>query len=143
LIRTRVTGIVFAACMVAWVGTAQAITCEECKEIEKNRASVESEISHKETSLKAAFEKKKFHEVTEIQKQIVDLRKSLIELQKKDVGCKDACRPDLVKETECNRLKSQIVKLEEDSPADVEKVDALYRDLATCNKDLARLRKPR
>ncbi len=139
----RVAGIVFTACVVAWVGTAQAITCDECREIEKNRASLEREISQKETSLKSAFDKKKFHEVTEIQKQILDLRKSFIELQKKDVGCKDACRPDLVKETECNRLMSQIVKLEEDSAADVDKVDALYRDLASCNKDLAQLKKPR
>ncbi len=129
--------------MCVWVGIAQAITCDECREIEKNRASLEREISHRETSLKAAFDKKKFHEVTQIQKQIVDLRKSLIELQKKDVGCKDACQPDLVKETECNRIRSEIVKLEQDPAADVEKVDTLYRDLANCNKDLAQLKKSR
>lgn len=143
MIRTRVPGIVFAACMVAWAGLTWAITCDECKEIEKNRSSVEREISVKESSLKAAFDKKQFHEVTEMQKQILDLRKNLIELQKKDVGCKDACRPDTVKEAECNGIRAQILKLEEEAPSDVNKVDALYRDLATCSKDLARLKTSR
>jgi hypothetical protein len=141
--RKPVAGIILTACMVALSGSAQAITCDECRDIDRNRVSLERDIAQKESALQTAFDKKKFHEVTEIRKQVLDLRKNLIELQKKDVGCKDACRPDVVKETECIRIRSQIIKLEEDPQAEVEKVDALYRELANCNKDLAQLKKTR
>jgi predicted RNase H-like nuclease (RuvC/YqgF family) len=143
LINKELAGIMLFAFIVAWAGVVQAITCEECKEMERNRASLESQITQKDNALKAAFDKKQFQEVTEIRRQVLELRRSLIELQKKDVGCKDACRPDAMKDSECSRLRSEIIKLEDDPASPVDKVDALYRNLANCNKDLADIKKPR
>jgi hypothetical protein len=142
LIHKGVAAIVLTA-MVAWAGMAQAITCDECREMDKNKASLERDITQKESALQTAFDKKKFNEVNEIRRHILDLRKNLFELEKKEAGCKDACRADVVKEAECTRIRDQIIKVEADSPAETEKADALYRELAICNKDLAKLKKTR
>lgn len=141
MIRKQLIGISIAIILTVWSGVAQAITCEECRDIKKNRSFVESEIGHKEDALRQAYDKKRFQEVSDLRRQITDLKITLIDLQKKDVGCKDACRPDAMKEDECNLIRSEIVKLEGDSAAPIDKIDALYRNLASCNRELAKIKK--
>ena len=132
--------IMIAVCIVVCAGLAQAITCDECKEIDRKLSSLETQLARKETALKEASDKKRYSEVTEIHRQVVNLRREVVDLKKQNLGCKDACRPDVVKATECTRLRSQIMKMEEDAASPVDKIDELYRDLASCNKELTGLK---
>lgn len=141
MIRKQLVGVSIALVLIVWSGLAQAITCEECKEIKRSRSLVESDIGRKEDALRQAYDKKKFQEVSDLRRQITDLKITLIDLQKKDVGCKDACRPDAMKEDECNMIRSEIVKLEGDSASPIDKIDTLYRNLASCNRELAKIKK--
>jgi len=127
-------------------GAARSVTCEECQEFDKNRAVSQQQLSQKEKDLEAFFKKKEFQKVTEVRNQITELRKKIMELQDKSKDCREACRPDVIKEAECRKLRSEINALEStpsDVEADAEKVDGLYRDLRGCNEELQELRKGR
>lgn len=109
--------------------------------MEQKRKSVESELFDKDRELKAAFDKKEFQKVATIRDDMTRKRKELIELQKKDQECKDACKPDAMKQDECDKIRIEIAKLEETATdADTEKIDTLYKDLVRCNKQLRELK---
>lgn len=139
-----------AICVIVWAlvfcsaGVARSITCDECQEIEKNKAVTQQDLTQKEKDLETAFKKKEFQKVTEIRNQITDLRKKLIDFMDKGKDCKAACKPEVIKEAECKKLRGEINTMESASSnteADAEKVDALYRDLRKCNKELQELKK--
>ena len=125
-------------------GKLCAITCEECKDMEKKRANVQQELSIKEKELNAAFEKKEFLKVREIRTSMTDLRKQLLDAKAHEEKCQYACRADVVQQAKCAKLREEIVKMEEapESEQDIAKVDALYRDLLRCDTELKQLKKP-
>jgi hypothetical protein len=128
-----------------------AVTCEECREIEKNKTEAQREITEKDKDLTTAFEKKEFVKVRDIRSKVTELRKKVLDLRAKDEECKQACRPDVIKAAECSKIREEILKLEgeskpeeepkEKSEEQIAKIDALYRDLQRCNKELKGLKK--
>lgn len=127
-------------------GTALSVTCEECQELDKNKAVAQQDLTQKENALETFFKKKDFQKVTDTRNQITELRKKLMDLKDKSKDCKDACKPDVLKDAECRKLRGEINTLESapsGAEADAEKVDTLYRDLRQCNKDLEELKKRR
>ena len=135
------------AILLLWAAVpARCVTCEECQELDKNKAVNQQELTQKEKDLETSFKKKEFQKVAEIRNLITDLRKKLMDLKDKSKDCKDACKPDVIKEAECKKLRGEINTLESTpsgTETDAEKVDALYRDLRQCNKDLLELRRER
>ncbi|MGO9116202.1 MAG: hypothetical protein ACLQPD_01175 [Desulfomonilaceae bacterium] len=128
-----------------------AMTCEECREIEKTKAETQQEITAKDKDLTTAFEKKEFLKVRDIRNKVTELRKKLLDLRAKDEECRQACRPDVIKAAECSKIREEIIKLEDESKPEEEpkekseeqiaKIDALYRDLQRCNKELKEFKK--
>jgi hypothetical protein len=143
LIRQSLATAIAVVCIAAWAGPIHAITCEECQANEAKKASIQREIAQKEQELRTALDQKNLRGMESIRKQSTDLMRNLLELQKKETGCKDACRPEMVKEARCSRIRSDILRIEESSDADKEvaTLDKLYRDLAQCNKDLSQMKK--
>jgi hypothetical protein len=167
LARVNTLFIIIGALTILAVGQVRAVTCEECKEIDKNKQQIQEEVNSKEKDLSAAFEKKEFKKVREIRTKITELRKKMLELRSKDEECREACRPDVVKTAECSKIRDEIIKLEdalesankpaekseekpeekaqakqEQKPDDqIAKIDGLYRDLQRCNKELRQLKK--
>jgi predicted RNase H-like nuclease (RuvC/YqgF family) len=140
-----ITAIVVAL-LLCVTGAARCITCDECQELEKNKGVNQQELTQKEKDLETSFKRKEFQKVTEIRNQITDLRKKLMEIEDKSKGCKDACKPDVIKEAQCRKLRNEINTLESTpsgTEKDTEKLDGLYRDLRKCNKDLQELRSGR
>ncbi len=131
------------ACLVWGAASARSATCEECQELDKIKAVAQQQLTEKEKALEAEFKKKAFQKVTEIRSDINNLRKKLMELEDKSKGCQDACKPDVIKNLECQKLRSEINALEtapSGHEADAKKVDELYRDLRRCNKELRELK---
>jgi hypothetical protein len=128
-----------------------AMTCEECREIEKTKAETQRDITDKDKDLTTAFEKKEFLKVRDIRSKVTELRKKLLDLRAKDEECRQACRPEVIKAAECSKIREEILKLEDESKPEEEpkekseeqiaKIDALYRDLSRCNKELKQLKK--
>lgn len=110
--RTNTILIIFGVLMIFAVGQVRAVTCEECREIDKNKQQIQEDVNSKEKDLNAAFEKKEFKKVREIRLKIIELRKKMLELRTKDEECRDACRPDVVKTAECSKIREEIIKLE-------------------------------
>ena len=115
LIRINTILIIVGALIIFIVGQVRAVTCEECREIEKNRQQIQEDVNSKEKDLNTAFEKKEFKKVREIRLSITELRKKIIELRSKDEECRNACRPDVVKAAECSKIREEIIKLEDAS----------------------------
>ena len=146
LIRWSAICAIVVALLLWGVGAARSVTCEECQELDKNKAVTQQDLTQKEKVLETAFKKKDFQKVADIRNQITELRKKLMDLKDKSKDCKDACKPDIIKEAECRKLRGEINTLESNpsgAEADAEKVDTLYRDLRQCNKDLEELKKRR
>ena len=146
MVRWSAICTIVVALLLWGVGAALSLTCEECQELDKNKAVTQQDLTQKEKTLETAFKRKDFQKVTDIRKQITDLRKKLMDLKDKSLNCKDACKPDVIKEAECRKLKGDINTLElnpSGAEADAEKVDTLYRDLRQCNKDLEEFKKRR
>lgn len=118
MVRINTILIIVGALMIFTVGQVRAVTCEECREIEKNRQHIQEDVNSKEKDLNAAFEKKEFKKVREIRLSITELRKKMLELRSKDEECRDACRPDVVKAAECSKIRDEIVKLENPSESE-------------------------
>jgi hypothetical protein len=121
-----------------------AITCEECKEIEKSRREAQAEVTEKNKELDSAFAKKEFMKIKETRERITELRKKILEWQKSSAECAEACRPDLVKGEECRKIKVEIEKKESEpslSEEQIRNVDDLYRSLLQCNKELRKLQR--
>jgi predicted RNase H-like nuclease (RuvC/YqgF family) len=146
LIRWTAILPIVAALLLYSAGAAHCVTCDECQELEKNRGVTQQELTQKEKDLETAFKRKEFQKVTEIRNQITDLRKKLMEMQDKSKDCKNACKPDVIKEAQCRKLLSEINTLESTpsgTEAGTEKLDGLYRDLRKCNQELQELKKGR
>ena len=122
-------------------GAVHPITCEECKEVERNISSTEQEIKKQDTEAERALEKKDLPKATQAQKQISELTKKLTELRGQTGKCKDACKPDVVKKTECRNILTEIAALEADAAASeaTEKIDEKYKSLANCHRELQEL----
>jgi len=133
----------FGLFFVFWTENANSITCDECRDIEKNKAQVQMELSRKEKDLDRYLQRRDVRLLTETRKQINDLRRNMIGLQTHDNECRMACKPDVVKEAECRKLMEQIVTLESqgsEAQADTAKIDSLYSDLSRCHQDLKKLK---
>lgn len=119
------------------------ITCEECREFDKQRAQTQLELSRKERRMDRAFKKKEFRTVTKIRREITELRRTILTLKSRAPQCKKACRPDVVKESKCRRIVLELVDLDKGAFAtkeEQEKIDERYRDLAGCNRELRKLK---
>jgi len=167
LIRIKAISIMVGALTIFVAGQVGAVTCEECREIEKNKQRIQEDVTAKDKDLSTAFEKKEFKKVGEIRSKVTELRKKLLELRSKDDECKEACKPDVVKAAECTKIRDEIIKLEDPSKSEekpgekseeksevkaqekpeqksedqIAKIDGLYRDLQRCNKELRELKK--
>jgi len=131
------------ALLIAASLPAFSLTCEECQEIERKKEAARQELAQKEKEISAAFEKKQFQKVGKIRSEITAMRRSVLDMRAQDEVCKKACRADVVKELECRRLESELLKLDtEDAQTDTNKIDALYRDLSKCTRELEQLKKP-
>lgn len=118
-----------------------ALTCAECREIEKNRRAYSEELEQKGLELKAAFDKRAYDKVTQINLRLSELRKQLSELSAYGDACEKACKPETVKAEECRSLKIEIGKLESEggqSADHVKRIDELYKNLLRCNQELRR-----
>jgi hypothetical protein len=118
---------------------AGAITCEECLEIDKQENLIQTKLNKLTRELKEAFNNSKFNKVTEIRGKVNELRKKLILYKRKGQDCSTACKPEQIKNAECHELKLKIRDMESQADHDTRKVDRLYRDLARCNNELARM----
>ncbi|MGO9566289.1 MAG: hypothetical protein ACLP5H_01985 [Desulfomonilaceae bacterium] len=146
MVRGTAICLIVAAFLLGGAGSALSLTCEECQELDKNKAVTQQDLTQKEKALETSFKKKDFQKVTDIRNQITDLRKKLMDLKDKSQNCKDACKPDVVKDAECKKLRGEINTVEStpsEAEAEAEKVDGLYRDLRHCNKELQELKKGR
>lgn len=126
--------------MVPW--PVFSITCDECLNIEKEKKKMRKELSDSGEDLKEAFQRQEYVKVRGLRNRINELRKKLIDLRKTDVECRDACRPEEVKKSECQRLRREIVELETkeaQSEDQIKKVDELYAKLLKCNEEWRRM----
>ena len=153
MIRIDMISIIVGFLAIFTAGQVFAVTCEECREIDKNKVETQQVITEKDKELATAFEKKEFQKVRDIRSKVTELRKKLLDLRAKDEECRQACQPDVVKTAECSKIRDEILKLEDESKSEekpqeksedqIAKVDALYRDLQRCNKELKELKKTR
>jgi hypothetical protein len=130
--------------MVLADGSAYAlnVTCDECREFDKQRARTQIDLSREERLMEKAFKKKEFRMVTEIREKITELRRTLLKLKSREPECKIACRPDVVKAANCKKLVVEIAELDKDeltTKEEREKIDEKYNDLASCNRELKKL----
>ena len=132
--------------VVSASGSAYAlnVTCDECREFDKQRAHTQLDLSRKEREMEKAFKKREFRKVTEIREEITELRRTLLTLRSREPECKVACRPDVVKAASCKKLVREIVDLDKDelsTKEDRKKIDEKYSELEACNQELRKLRK--
>jgi hypothetical protein len=138
----RMVYILIFVCIFGFSLSAHALTCEECKELNKTKQSILQQLLKKDEELNAAFNKKNFSEVGEIRNKMIELRKKMIELRGSDEKCEEACKPDIVKGTECRKIAEDILRLEAaENTADDAQVDDLYRQFKTCNTQWEKLKK--
>ena len=129
--------------MVLWTGNAHCITCDECRELDKNKAQLQTELTRKEKELERYLQRRDVRLLTETRKQVNDLRRNLINSGRHENECRAACKPDVLKEAECQKLMEEIVRLESQEPQEqneTAKIDSLYLDLSRCNQDLRKLK---
>jgi hypothetical protein len=118
LIRIDAISILVGALAIFTASQVFAVTCEECREMEKNKQEIQQDVTAKDKDLSTAFEKKEFKKVGEIRSKVTELRKKLLELRSKDDECKNACRPDVVKAAECSKIRDEIIRLEDSSKSE-------------------------
>jgi hypothetical protein len=120
-----------------------AMTCDECNELDQKTASTEQEIKTQDAELQNAFRKRDLAKVNQVEKQIAALSKKLVELRtSKDANCKDACKPEVMKKTECGAILAEIAAMEADSGSaetNKAKIDEKYKALLNCHKELQQL----
>jgi hypothetical protein len=153
LIRIYIISIIVGFLAIFTSGQVFAVTCEECREIDKNKGATQQDITEKDKELATAFEKKEFQKVRDIRSKVIELRKKILDLRAKDEECRQACQPDVVKTAECSKIREEIIKAEDEPKSEekpqeksedqIAKIDALYRDLQRCNKELKELKKTR
>ncbi|MFC1836008.1 hypothetical protein ACFL2Q_15025 [Thermodesulfobacteriota bacterium] len=136
-------GTIIVAVLFCSAGTVGAITCEECIDKRKEKQVAEKELREKADELSAAFKKKKFKGIRKINKRIAELRVKLRELKGSEDDCKKACKPDVVKGSECRKLRVKILDMDKedaDSEEKTEEIDRLYDKLRRCNRELSKLK---
>lgn len=138
-IATLIIGVVFVVGSGSW---SHAITCAECREIEKSKRSANQELKEKRDEMSKVFDQKQYGRVKELEGQTAALRKKLLELDKSAEGCAAACKPDAVKREECRAIQLDIAKMESEASQteeETKQIDELYRTLLKCNKELRTL----
>lgn len=139
--RSTAACIIFSSIFILSVGPAYTLTCDECKEMYKNKVSIQQELQQKDTELNAAFKAKQFQQVNDLRARMLELRKKMIELRASDEKCEQACKPDVVKAAECKKLLDDLITLESEAAEGNEaKVDALYREFRSCNDHLQKIK---
>lgn len=113
-----------------------AITCEECKTLEKNRKTAQDELSERRKELQDALAQSNIPKAKSMRDAVDSLRSRIKGLDGEMKPCKDACRPDRIKKDECVRIKKEIVQMESAGASDTDKVDGRYRELVKCNAEL-------
>jgi hypothetical protein len=142
LTRTVAAIAVLLGFTLSMPGFGFSITCDECLKIDKEKKVIALKLSKQREALSKAFKDKEFRKVTQIRIETNALRKKLMAVKSKGKGCEDACKPDVVKRSECRAIKVKIQKLESGggtSPEALAKVDKLYDDLAKCNNELSQI----
>lgn len=149
---------------------AFSITCDECRELQKQRSDVQVELARKERELDLAVNRKDFRKISNLRADVNQLRSRMLNMRGRDEECAVACRPDVIREAECLKLMEEIVALESGtsegaakdgskeskeassggeaaktaepsgSAPSVAKIDNLYKDLARCHRELKRLK---
>lgn len=134
--------------LLGWGGVALSITCEECQALKKKKDELEQQIEERTKKIQQALDKKQAPRAIDpkLLKEVTEFRKEIGEIARKlEKECEDACKPEVVKEAECARIRKAIAEQENPEALEEfqEKVDRLYRDLLRCNEELARLRRTR
>lgn len=122
---------------------AKGLTCDQCREQDREKTQIQMEIAKKEREMERAFKKKEFRTVTDLRNEINELRRKHLRLAGKEPECKKACRPDVVKELECSKIINELAqmdKAEATSEAEQKKIDERYKELEVCNRELKKLR---
>jgi hypothetical protein len=122
---------------------AKALTCEECREFDRERSRIQLELTKKEHDMERAFKKKEFRKVSELRNEINELRRQHLTLKGKEPECKIACRPDVVKEAECNKIIAELAEMDKESVTsedETKRIDERYKDLSVCNRELKKFR---
>ncbi|MBI5252625.1 MAG: hypothetical protein HY912_24275 [Desulfomonile tiedjei] len=139
--RSTLAWIVVLASFLFSAEAARAVTCDDCKEIHKNKQGIQQELLQKDAELNVAFKSKNFQQVNDLRTRMLELRKKMNELRSSDEKCEQACKPDVVKATECKKLLDEILRAEAvDSVTDDNRIDALYREFRSCNNEMVKLK---
>jgi len=141
--RGFVMGLIVAATLLAACGSVFGISCEECLKNDKEKRQVAGELDAKSKELTAAMNGKQYDKVKKLDQDITELKKKQLQLRKTEAECKKACTPEVIKKNECQNLKLQIRDKESSSAPtkeEIERIDALYRDLRRCNVELKRIK---
>lgn len=145
MIRLKATCLI-SACFVLLLSGAvycKSLSCEECRQLDRERSRVQLELTKKEREMERAFKKKEFRKVTDLRNAIVELRRKHLTLKSKQPECKIACRPDVVKQAECEKIVAELAEKDSEdlsSATEREEIDERYKDLVTCNRELKRLK---
>ncbi len=91
---------------------AFSITCNECRDLQKQRSDVQVELARKERELDQAVTRKDFRKISGLRGEVNQLRAQLLNMRGRDEECVIACRPDVMKEAECRKLLEEIGALE-------------------------------
>lgn len=121
----------------------KSLSCDECREFDRERAQIHIEIAKKEREMERAFKRKEFRSVADLRTEINELRRKHLTLKGKESECKKACRPDVIKEVECAKIITELVGLDKGgniSESDLKKIDDRYKELVICNRELKKLR---
>jgi len=141
----RCVGLVVLLSILSCGGSvfAKKLTCEECREFDREKSRIQLEMTKKEHDMERSFKKKEFRKVTELREEINELRRRYLTLKGKEPECKIACRPDVVKEAECNKIIAELAEMDKDDTVpeeEMKKIDQRYKELAVCNRELKKLR---
>ena len=91
---------------------AYSITCDECRDLQKQRSDVQVELARKERELDQAVTRRDFRKISGLRGEVNQLRAQLLNMRGRDEECVIACRPDVMKELECRKLLEEIASLE-------------------------------
>ena len=119
------------------------LSCEECREFDRERAQIQIEIAKKEREMERTFKKKEFRAVSDLRNEINELRRKHLTLKGKEPDCKKACRPDVMKGLECSKLIATLAEMDKDevsSESELKEIDERYKELVVCNRELKKLR---
>lgn len=116
-----------------WIGDCLALTCPDCMKLESESAALEEELKSLETQLEPLLKRKDYAKVSQFQTRITQVNKRLLEIRSYQPKCKDLCKPENIKMTECRSILAEIVKQEPNLPNN--EVDKLYNSLASCYRE--------